>query len=740
MDSPSTPSSTSHTSPATLSPTSLPPATMSTPKILKVDRSAAAQAMNAIRRAARIKTGPGLRERLEIRARQLERTGGSIEEDLKGESANLLSKAQDFQQSRAGDQMFSSEANAVVVRLQRALWYVDVFMRGLATDARSAIQSQRITTAQTRLEEAIKEVESFGVQRQLVMRATWVLSRFQKWGQNNIKIRRDKNIEKLRTIIPDDWLKKTITRKYDQIEEKQERGIEVAVGLENLAKFKPARQDSVSSSSSSSEAESESASASEGEADAEGEGEETKAPNPHQMPPHLLQNDGFAMSEETATTVDTIVARRARRKEKEKDRNREIQRETKRMMKKMKKERKRKRKEKKQQLATMREVDEMTTMHTISFRKSKSLHRSMSHVVARPPSPEERWEEGMYSDYEEYDKVGRGEGGEGGSGEGKPEAMATARSEFLVADGSDGNGTDNTSGNSDSDELPAVVAKKTKIFSMDEILAMHAETDFGEDVITFLDGSGLVKNTGPAARVKFVRMMKISYLDIRTKKLQRTKKIVHIIKKIKKMLRRILLMPTDEDLIVGDSDAANSGAQTENDANTEPVDIDALLDAKEQKITVRREEDLDIFKRWAGKKVVALEPLLSEGMEGRVGASSVHTEMDSKRGSSSGSSVQWVCKVCMQLNQENALVCLVCGRPPNAKAIGWGLAKHRPRRTHPRFMYTWNQKTGKTIRQWEKQEQEALDKREQSGRLPTMAEEMKEKFFVRTTTGGVVVP
>ena len=44
-----------------------------------------------------------------------------------------------------------------------------------------------------------------------------------------------------------------------------------------------------------------------------------------------------------------------------------------------------------------------------------------------------------------------------------------------------------------------LIVKKTKIFSKDEMMAMRAETDFGEDVATFLDGSGLVKNTGPAA-------------------------------------------------------------------------------------------------------------------------------------------------------------------------------------------------------------------------------------------------
>ena len=91
------------------------------------------------------------------------------------------------------------------------------------------------------------------------------------------------------------------------------------------------------------------------------------------------------------------------------------------------------------------------------------------------------------------------------------------RGKGCGSDSGDSNGTnDGDIHNGDTNEANTISRdkllkerQKHKIFSMDEILAMHAETDFGEDVATFLDGSGLVKNTGPAARTKFVRMMKV---------------------------------------------------------------------------------------------------------------------------------------------------------------------------------------------------------------------------------------
>ena len=711
----------------------------------KVDRSAAAQAMNAIRRAARKKTGPGLRERKELRARQLERTGGAIEQDISGESQQVLQKAQDFQQSRSGDQMFASEANSVVVRLQRALWYVDVLMRGVNTDKRENIQTKRIEKARLRLQAAIREVESFGVQRQLVMRANWVLGRFQKWGEDHRKTRRTKQIEKIRTIIPDDWLKKTITRTVQHVEVEHERTSQVDLGLQKLKQFQPMHD-----SSSSEELESSSSENDEGE---EGEEEGKTRSN-------FLLHDGFEMNEETASAVDTIVARRARRKDKEKEKNREIQREQKKMMKKMKKQRKKKKK-KKRQLCTMRNVDEVTVIQKNIRRKSKSLHRSMVHQYKflRPPSPEERWEEGMYSDYEEYDRRRVPPIEE--HNELEHHAPTSGNNEHTRpvdgSDSGDSNGTnDGDIHNGDTNEANTISRdkllkerQKHKIFSMDEILAMHAETDFGEDVATFLDGSGLVKNTGPAARTKFVRMMKVSYLDVRMKKLQRTKRVIAIIKKLKDMLRRVLLMPGDDDVIPGNAFTSKvaSAAAEEGDhpEDIDPEDIDALLDAKGEKPTVLHEEDLDIFKRWAGKKVVAMEPLLSAektratGMGKEEEDDGIYRFGQKNKRNHHAVTLTWVCKVCMQINTENALVCMVCGRPPNAPAIGWGLAKHRPRRTHPRFMHTFNQKIGRTIRQWEKQEQDVMEKRKQSGRALTMTEDFKENFFLRRK-GGLAVP
>jgi hypothetical protein len=690
-------------------------------KVIKVDRSAAAQALNEIRRAARKKDGPGLFERLEIEARRLERTGGEIEEDISGESKNILKKAEDFQQSRSGDQMFSSESNSVVVRLQRALWYADVLMRGVNLDKCSSgkMQVNRIKAARTRLEAAIKEAELFGIQRQLVMRATWVLSRFQKWSDKHRKIQREKEIKRIKTIIPDNWLKKIVTRKCVKIEEEKARELQVFEGLRRLEQFKPMKNRTSSSSSS----------------------ESTFSSSDEEEVKQMVSNDGFKMSKETTNSVDAIISRRAARKKREKDRVCEIQKETKKMMKKMKRERKKKKKKKKQ-LATMRDVDEITIIQKKVHRKSKSLHKSMAHVVARPSSPEERWEADMYSDYEEYDETVRGN--KLGNGKDVAEHGENYENDGEYGD-FDGNSHEDDGDNSNENDN-VKTTKKHKIFSMDEVLAMHAETDFVEDVATFLDGSGLVKNTGPAARVKFVRMMKVSYLDIRTKKLQRTKRVISVIKKIKDMLRRVLLMPGDDDVLPSLVDSSKKSLE-ETDPNIDPDDIDALLHARETKSLVGREQDFDIFKRWAGKKVVALEPLLSVGMESRVSAVQNQEDEDDgiyrfKRKGIKEKLIEttWVCKVCMKINKENSLVCKVCGREPNAPATSWGLGKHRPRRTHPRFMHTWNQKTGETIRQWEKKEQEEMERRRQSGRKPTMSEELKERFFMRAREGGVLIP
>ena len=700
----------------------------------KVDRSAAAMAMADLRRAARKKEGPGLRERNEIMAREIERTGGVIDEDLSGENTTLLAKAEDFGQSRAGDQLFASEANSAVVRLQRALWYVDSIMRGTSVDERSNVHAKRIKAAHTRLSTCIRSVEDFGVQRVLVMRANWVLSRFAKFGVAHSKVQRDKTIEKLKTIIPDDWMKKTIQRRYNPVEQEQERELQVESALSNLAQFKllaPAEEQEVSSD------------------------EENAKLAKHNWLGDKTYDDGNTMSEDAKKIQDTIILRRAQRK---------------------KQQRQKKEKKKRDQLTTLRAVEQIASIERVAIRRSRRLHRDMAHVVARPPSPEERWTEDMYEDYKEYDQTVRGgDGGNGGNGTGARNQERHDADELLsenmiqilgiVPSRSQNNEnkedegkeleTDSSShtersqdagSEASSQSEETVVVKKHKLFSRDELLAFRAETDFTEDVSRFLDGSGLVKNTGPAARVKFVRMMKTSYLDVRTSNLRRTKRVIKVIKKIKEMLRKVLLMPEDFDLLPGMpsrvlSGAADGGKKDDtlpDLADIDPDDIDALLDAKSQVYEEKREGDLDIFKRWAGRKIVELEPLLLAA-EGRVSASKFSIGGSDDEDNEEKESL-WVCKVCMQMNNENALVCTVCGRPPNAKATSWGLAKHRPRRTHPRFMHTWNQKTGRTIRQWEKEEQDKMRERERSGRIPTVAEDLKEKFYLRAQEGAVVVP
>jgi hypothetical protein len=707
----------------------------------KVDRSAAAMAMADLRRAARKKEGPGLRERNEIKAREIERTGGTIEEDLSGESTALLAKAEDFEQSRAGDQLFASEANSAVVRLQRALWYVDSIMRGASVDERGTVHAHRIKSAYARLAACIRSVEEFGVQRVLVMRANWVLSRFAKFGVAHRKVRREKTIEKLKTIIPDDWMKKTIQRQYSTIEQEPERELQVESTLANLAQFQllaPAEEHEVSSD------------------------EENAKLKKHNWLGAETFEDGNTMSEDAKNMVDTIVLRRARRKEREKQKRE---------------------KKKRDQLTTLREVEIIASIERGAFRTSRRLHQDMAHVVARPPSLEERWTEDMYEDYQEYDQTVRrcateinggdgGSGGGGGDGNGthygdellsentneilgirpsssqnnQSKEISTEEEEFEVESSSHTKITQDAGSEAGSQLSEIAVMKKHKLFSRDELLSFRAETDFTEDVSRFLDGSGLVKNTGPAARVKFVRMMKTSYLDVRTSNLKRTKRVIQVIKKIKEMLRKVLLMPGDFDLLPGMQSGASSsgggGGRLDDSlpdlASIDPDDIDALLAAKSQVHVNKREEDLEIFKRWAGRKVVESEPLLLAAEErvstmNRGIGGSDNENNEEMQGS-------WVCKVCMQVNQENALVCIVCGRPPNAKATSWGLAKHRPRRTHPRFMHTWNQKTGRTIRQWEREEQEKMREMERSGRVPTMTEEMKEKFYLRAKEGAVVIP
>jgi hypothetical protein len=712
----------------TLLPTSL---TKPKVKIVKVDRSAAAIAMADLRRAARKTVGPGPRERNEMIARELERTGGAIEEHLSGENMILLKKAEDFGQSRAGDQRFASEANSAVVRLQRALWYVDGLMRGATIDKISTVQDQRVAAAKKRLAQCICELDNFGVQRVLLMRANWVLSKFQKWGIKHRRQRREKKIAKFKTIIPDDWMKKTIQRNYNTVETEVERDMQVDDALERLSKLR-LTNDRESSSSTGDEDEDE-----DEDAEAEEDRDERKERKKMSKKHDWFANDGHTLSDKAQSTADAIVVRRAARKKRERDR---------------------KRQKKKDRLATMRDVESLAKLEHHMVKKSRRLHRSMAHVVARPPTPEDRWDAGMYSDYEEYDRTlynpDNNELQHNLSDEDSffddsssihihnKEKEEEEEEEEEEENNNDGLASTRSGASSNlSSSIPIV--KKTKIFSQDEVLAMRAETDFGEDVATFLDGSGLVKNTGPAARVKFVRMMKTSYLDIRTKNLKRTKRVIGAIKKIKSMLRRVLLMPTDDDKVPGQPklpDAVTAAAEAAvNDID--PDDIDALLDAKSVGMDVKREADVDIFKRWAGKEVVKLEPLLFAAIEGRVSVSTLNIRHDGNaREDSNDSNGMWICKVCMQTNDENALVCVVCGRPPNAPATSWGLAKHRPRRTHPRFMYTWNQKTGQTIRQWEKEEQEKIRILERSGRKLTMTEELKEKFYLRADQGGVVKP
>jgi len=55
-------------------------------------------------------------------------------------------------------------------------------------------------------------------------------------------------------------------------------------------------------------------------------------------------------------------------------------------------------------------------------------------------------------------------------------------------------------------------------------------------------------------------------------------------------------------------------------------------------------------------------------------------------------------------------------------------------------MYTWNKKTGETIRKWEQDEREQREAQMQSGKPLTLSESLKESFFSRAKEGGVLIP
>ena len=699
----------------------------------RVDRSAAAIAMNALRRAARKKTGPGPRERNEIQARAVERFGGVIEEDLSGESQKILEKRDDFGQSRSGDQWFHSEANSAIVGLQRALWYCDGIMRGVSMDARDNIQAERVSAAAHRLRHAIKLVQNLGVQASVVKRAQWLLHRFLQFSDDDRKVRREKKLEKLKRLIPKNWLEKTITRKQAVAKKEAERSTQIDDSLKSLQRITTSA---------------------------------TLAPAKIATTRDFEENN---IDHNKHSTVDRILIRRQRRLKALRERP----------------------------APTLRDVEAVAQHSRDNRRGARRLHRAIAHVVDRPPTPEDRYSESVYSDYEEYgrnlkeveemermvrehnkriemeeaariaqaeaDPLGLKAPLENGLGQGVVDDRDEAgdgEEEYLAQD-------DDASSQISRDSSMMSFSqtrrkKKTKtLMSEHEVFAMRAETDFHEDVTTFLEGHGLVKNTGPISRLKFTANMKMKYLDLRMKGLRRTKIVVAVIKKMKDLLYKVLNGTYEEDELYGTAKmgqgnglllggrGGSGGDRADDDG--EP-DLDQLLSAVSAEMGSNAHEkkaveaDLDIFKRWAGKKVVELEPLLSDSIDARKNVASNKTQDDDggtgkrkKKGEEDGGAI-WICRVCMKSNHENALVCVVCARPPDAPATKWGLAKHRPRRTHPRFMYTWNKKTGETIRKWEQDERERREAQMQSGKPLTLSESLKESFFSRAKEGGVLIP
>ena len=694
----------------------------------RVDRSAATIALNALRRSARKNNGPGPRERNEIRARAVERFGGIVEEDLSGENQQILDKCEDFGQSRSGDKWFHSEANSAIVGLQRALWYCDAIMRGVSMDTRDEIQAERISAAAHRLRRAIKLVDNLGVQPSVVKRAQWLLHRFLRFSDDDRKVRRKKKLEKFRTIIPKNWLEKKITRKQAIVKKEVERALQIEDATKRLRII-------------------------------------TAGSAASQTDTSTLLKFGENIDHNKHSTVDRILIRRQRRLEALKERP----------------------------APTMRAVEALAQHSRANRRDARRLHRTIAHVVDRPLTPEERYSESVYSDYEEYGRnlkeveemerqvkeqnkriemeeaarIAQAEVDPLGlkipPGNPSDEGVGHSHTDDTATEIFDKHGDTSSQLSQDSSEASFSETRRKKkmktLMSEHELFAMRAETDFHEDVATFLEGHGLVKNTGPISRLKFTANMKMKYLDLRMKGLRRTKIVVAVIKKMKNLLYKVLNGTYEEDVLygtakveqglLGSRGGTGGGVGYTADDSSEP-DLDQLLSVSSAKIGSSAQDkrngeaDLDIFKRWAGKRVVDLEPLLSDSMNARKNVASNYTEESTKgkkkKKETQDSRAVWICRVCMKSNHENALVCVVCARPPDAAATKWGLAKHRPRRTHPRFMYTWNKKTGETIRKWEQEERKQKEARMRSGKPLTLSESLKESFFSRAKEGSVLIP
>ena len=679
----------------------------------RVDRSAAAMALADLKRASRKRTGPGLRERKEIRARSVERFGGVIEEDLSGENQLILEKGVDFGQSRSGDKWYHSEANSAIVELQRALWYCDAIMRGVSEDKRDNIQAERVKAATHRLRHSIKLVQDLGVQTNTVKRAHWLLSRFMRFSEKDRKYRREKKIEKAKTILPQSWFEKTISRKEKKVQKEEERGIQIDNAFENLRLL-------------------------------------TMKTKRSEKGLALISVESCDHNKHS--TVEKILQRRQRRLKELQERA----------------------------SPTLRQVEALAKHSKSNRRSAKKLHRDIAHVVERPLTPEERYSESIYSDYEEYgrnlrevekmeketleynriaemEEAARIMEAKTNSLALKDHAQNHDPSQFkktsTIDQVSDISGEDSKlsvfSGETSKDSASPRNRKKNlkTLMSEEEIIAMQAETDFHEDVVTFLDGSGHVKNTGPISRLKFTANMKMKYLDLRMKSLRRTKIVIAVIKKMKEMLYKILNGSYEEDELYGTA-KLSVNVQIDDDKiqdGNQEIDLDKKLDDMLRVVSVQansspqlsgaNEADLDIFKRWAGKRVVELEPLLSNN----------RCEQKSMKGNDEDSDMVksasiWVCQVCMKSNEGNALFCVVCSRPPDAPPTKWGLAKHRPRKTHPRFLYTWNKKTGEAFRRWEHEERQQKLARLRLDKPLTLSESLKESFFARAKEGNILVP
>ncbi len=285
-----------------------------------------------------------------------------------------------------------------------------------------------------------------------------------------------------------------------------------------------------------------------------------------------------------------------------------------------------------------------------------------------------------------------------------------------------------------------------------ELIAMRAQTDFEDELSRFLEGIGGpgMANTGPVARLKFAENAQLNYLTIRLGKLpRRSRHVRDTIKKIKDSLYRLLTSSyvTDGHIArskvpgAGEAEGDDGDGGDGGDSDTGHDALDKLMGAQQaaqRKNRDAREADLDVFKRWAGKKLVEQDELLQAAGKASKGR---HASGEDVQGEGDGA--PWACKVCMKVNNENALRCVVCGRLPDAKPTPWGLAKYRPRLTHPRHLHTWNMRKGQTMRRWEREAEAQRKRRAQevlTGKPMTLREELKEKFYARHNPGAVVLP